>query len=140
MRFIKNNFWTFFMVAVFALLGMSGDALAQGSANSSTSIMSLAASKGVNTFRAVRTIIFIVGGFGLVGVAFGAIFGKINWKWFAGLAVGLAILAAAGAIVTYATGDATTGRYGDTFGESSGAAIGVTTGDTTGTVPAEGGV
>ena len=80
------------MVAVFALLGMSGDALAQGTANSNTSIMSLAASKGVNTFRAVRTIIFIVGGFGLVGVAFGAIFGKINWKWFAGLAVGLAIL------------------------------------------------
>lgn len=124
MRFIKNNFWTFFMVAVFALLGMSGDALAQGTANTGTSIMSLAASKGVNTFRAVRTIIFIVGGFGLVGVAFGAIFGKINWKWFAGLAVGLAILAAAGAIVTYATGDGTTSRYGDTFGESAGDAIG----------------
>ena len=126
MRFIKNNFWTFFMVAVFALLGMSGDALAQGSANTNTSIMSLAASKGVNTFRAVRTIIFIVGGFGLVGVAFGAIFGKINWKWFAGLAVGLAILAAAGAIVTYATGDGTTSRYGDTFGANSGDPIGVT--------------
>ena len=136
MRFIKNNFWTFFMVAVFALLGMSGDALAQGTADTGTSIMSLAASKGVNTFRAVRTIIFIVGGFGLVGVAFGAIFGKINWKWFAGLAVGLAILAAAGAIVTYATGDGTTGRYGDTFGASSGDPIGVAT---TASAPAEGG-
>lgn len=126
MQFIKNNFWTLFMVAVFALLGMSGDAMAQGAAGSSSgqSVMSLAASKGVNTFKAVRTIIFIVGGFGLVGVAFGAIFGKINWKWFAGLAVGLAILAAAGSVVTYATGDTTTGRYGDTFSESSGDAIG----------------
>ncbi|MBE6452243.1 MAG: hypothetical protein E7012_01980 [Alphaproteobacteria bacterium] len=126
MQFIKNNFWTLFMVAVFALLGMSGDALAQSSAGSSSgaTVMSLAASKGVNTFKAVRTIIFIVGGFGLVGVAFVAIFGKINWKWFASLAVGLGILAAAGSVVTYATGDTTTSRYGDTFSESSGSAIG----------------
>ena len=86
--------------------------------------MSLAASKGVNTFRAVRTIIFIVGGFGLVGVAFGAIFGKINWKWFAGLAVGLAILAAAGSIVEYATGaGGRSTELGDTFSQSVGYGI-----------------
>ena len=53
------------------------------------------------------------------------IFGKIKWSAFASLAVGLAILAAAGAIVRYATGDtnlSATGTgssgFGDTFQES----------------------
>ncbi len=99
MRFIKNNIWTFCLVAVFTLLSFSGDALAQ------SSVMSLAQTKAKNVFSSVKTIIFIVGGFGLVGIAFAAIFGKINWKWFASLAVGLAIVAAAASIINYATGD-----------------------------------
>ena len=54
----------------------------------------------------------------MVGLAFAAIFGKINWKWFASLAVGLAILAAAASIVNYATGDSKiqSTTLGDTFG------------------------
>ena len=71
----------------------------------SESIMDTAAGKAVAVFNHVKMIIFVVGGFGLVGIAFQAIFGKVKWTWFAGLAVGLAILAAAGAIVNYATGD-----------------------------------
>ncbi|MBR2034173.1 MAG: TrbC/VirB2 family protein [Alphaproteobacteria bacterium] len=99
MQFIKNNIWTFCLVAVFSLLTMVGDASAQNS------VMELATDKARNVFTSIRTIIFVVGGFGLVGIAFAAIFGKINWKWFAALAVGLAILAAANSIVEYATGD-----------------------------------
>ncbi len=82
--------------------------------------MSAAETKAATTFQAVKKIMFILGGFGLVGVAFGAIFGKIKWTWFAGLAVGLAILAAAGSIVDFATssGNGTgfaTGKLGDEF-------------------------
>lgn len=99
MRFIKNNIWTFCWVAVLAVLTFAGDAAAE------QSIMQLSQDKASNVFQAIKTIIFIVGGFGLVGIAFSAIFGKVNWKWFAGLAVGLAILAAAGSIVEYATGE-----------------------------------
>ena len=109
MQFIKNNIWTFCLVAVFTLLSFSGDALAQ------QSIMQTSQDKALNVFTSVKTIIFVVGGFGLVGVAFGAIFGKINWKWFAGLAVGLAILAAAGSIVNYATGDNISSEFEDSF-------------------------
>ena len=98
MQFIKNNIWTFCLVAVFSLLTMVGDASAQNS------VMELATDKARNVFTSIRTIIFVVGGFGLVGIAFAAIFGKINWKWFAALAVGLAILEAANSIVDYATG------------------------------------
>lgn len=99
MRFIKNNIWTFCWVAVLTVLTFAGDAAAEDS------IMQLSQNKAANVFQAIKTIIFIVGGFGLVGIAFSAIFGKVNWKWFAGLAVGLAILAAAGSIVEYATGE-----------------------------------
>lgn len=85
-------------------------------------LMNVAAGKAVSIFNHVKMIIFIVGGFGLVGIAFQAIFGKVKWTWFAGLAVGLAILAAAGAIVNYATGDkmgagAQGGSVVDTFGK-----------------------
>jgi len=89
------------------------------------SLMGTAADKAVSLFQHVKGIIFIVGGFGLIGIAFQAIFGKVKWSWFAGLAIGLAILAAAGAIVNYATGshlgqnEASGGqRAVDTFGNS----------------------
>lgn len=118
MNFIKNNIWTFCLTAVFCILAFAGDASAQ--AVTDGSIMGLAQDKALNTFQAVKTIIFVVGGFGLVGIAFVAIFGKVNWKWFAGLAVGLAILAAAGSIVNYATGDSNaTSGMADTFKDSS---------------------
>lgn len=108
MQFLKNNIWTFCLVAFVTLMSFAGDASAQ------SSVMTTSKEKALNVFTAVKTIIFVVGGFGLVGVAFGAIFGKINWKWFAGLAVGLAILAAAGSIVNYATGENMSG-FQDSF-------------------------
>lgn len=106
-------------------------------AESTTSLLTLALYKGINTFKDLKIIIFIVGGFGLVGVAFGAIFGKINWKWFAALVVGLAALAAAGGIVTYITGDTTTIFYGDTFETGLGETRRVTVDQETPAVPAE---
>ncbi len=109
MQFLKNNIWTLCLVALFGLFAFAGDAAAQ-----SSSVMELSKTKALNVFTAVKTIIFVVGGFGLVGIAFAAIFGKVNWKWFAGLAVGLALLAAAGSIVNYATGENMSG-FNDTF-------------------------
>ncbi|MBQ7413398.1 MAG: TrbC/VirB2 family protein [Alphaproteobacteria bacterium] len=55
------------------------------------------------TFRNSRSVIFVVGGFGLIGLGFAAIFGKVNWKWLAALACGLAIVAVAGQVVDYVT-------------------------------------
>ena len=80
-------------------------------------VMNTATAKAVTIFNHVKIIIFVVGGFGLVGVAWGAIWGKINWKWFGALAVGLAVLSAAAAIVQYATGDTAPG-FDDKFGQS----------------------
>ncbi len=114
MQFLRKNIWTLSCMALFVVLAMTGDASAQGA-----SLMTTAKNKATNVFASVKTIIFVVGGFGLVGLAFAAIFGKVNWKWFASLAVGLAILAAAGAIIDYSTGAGEIGIV-DTFGNSTG--------------------
>ena len=77
--------------------------------------MDTATSKTSNVFMKVKTITFILGGFGLIGIAYQAIIGKVKWSWFAGLAVGLALLAAAGAIVEYATGASVNDNFADSF-------------------------
>ena len=107
MKFLKANLSTVLCMALFAAMFVVGDASAQ-------SVMVTAQQKAANAFQSVKTIMYVVGAFGLVGVAFGAITGKIKWTWFAGLGVGLAILAAAGSIVNYATGESPSGVT-DTF-------------------------
>lgn len=117
MRNLKKMFVLCSLALVFTVIFADASLAANGG------LMNLAAGKAVTVFNHVKGIIFIVGGFGLVGIAFQAIFGKVKWSWFAGLAIGLAILAAAGAIVNYATGDkmdntSSGDSVHDTFGES----------------------
>ena len=117
MNFLKKNVFTLSLLLAICLVAMAPDAFAQ-------TVIHTAKSKATDVFKAVKSIIFIVGGFGLVALAFFAIFGKLKWTWFASLAVGLAILAAAGAIIDYATTTEGKGVYygsnymGDTLGSS----------------------
>ena len=110
MRFFKRNFLTLSCLTLLVAMGMCGEAWADGA-----SLMNTAQTKTRNVFTSVKTITFILGGFGLVGIAYTAIIGKLKWTWFAGLAAGLAILAAAGSIVEYATGSSDAGLE-TTFG------------------------
>ena len=81
-----------------------GPALAVGDGDGDTSeVWETVTDRVLDVFQNSRRIIFIIGGFGLIGIAFAAIFGKVNWKWFAGLCVGLGIVAIAGLIVDYVT-------------------------------------
>lgn len=115
MRFISKNMWALVAFVMVAFIAMTGDACAQ------SSVMVTATRKMTAVFQNVRTIVFVLGGFGLVGVAFAAIFGKVNWKWFAGLAVGLAVLAAASAVVKYSAGEGMEkGSVQDTFDHAAG--------------------
>ena len=100
MRSLKKLFMLCSLALVFTVMFVNASF-----ANGGDGVMEIAAGKAVTIFNHVKMIIFVIGGFGLVGIAFQAIFGKVKWTWFAGLAVGLGILAAAGAIVNYATGD-----------------------------------
>lgn len=110
MKFIKKNILTLCCLTLIVAMGFCGEAWADGA-----SLMNQAQTKTRNVFDSVKTITFILGGFGLVGIAYSAILGKVKWSWFAGLAVGLAILAAAGSIVEYATGSTEAGLT-TTFG------------------------
>ena len=83
-------------LAVMATLCVAGSAFADGD------IFSTASDKMGALFNNVRIIVFIMGAFALVGFAIGAIFGKLEWKKVAILAVGLALLAVASQVVNYA--------------------------------------
>lgn len=90
-------------LALAVLFASATDSFAAG-AGDGGDVFSTVTTKTKNLFENVKKVVFVVGGFGLVGLAVGAIFGAVKWKWFASLAIGLAILAVAGAIVQYATG------------------------------------
>ena len=110
MNFLKKNLFTVCGLVLLVTMGLCSEAWADGA-----SLMTTAQTKTRNVFDNVKTITFIIGGFGLVGIAYSAIIGKVNLKWFAGLALGLAILVAAGSIVEYATGSTDAG-LATTFG------------------------
>ena len=114
MQFLKKNILTICCMALVVLFGTVDNAFAVNSGD----LMTTAQGKAVAVFISVKKIIFVVGGFGLVALAFMAIFGKVDWKKFAALATGLAILAAAGAIVDYATGATEGGKLKDNFRSS----------------------
>lgn len=59
--------------------------------------------KGTTTFTNLRVIMFIVAGFGIIGMAAMAFFGKFDWRWTFSMGGGLIILAAAGGLIYYAT-------------------------------------
>ena len=107
-----------------ALTFVAMDAAATGSGNVFTTILD----RMVVTFKNSRSVIFIVGGFGLIGLGFAAIFGKVNWKWLAALACGLAIVAVAGQVVDYVTRSSVSqmtndyggGYYDDTLDRNTG--------------------
>jgi type IV secretory pathway VirB2 component (pilin) len=93
-----------FSILAFSLIAgvimWAGPALASTSAGA---VWETAFTKVTDAFQNSRKMIFIVGGFGLIVLAFFAIFGKIHWKWFAALCVGLAIVAVAGMVIDYVT-------------------------------------
>ncbi|MBQ9271956.1 MAG: TrbC/VirB2 family protein [Alphaproteobacteria bacterium] len=98
MKFLKNNLCTFLMLTLIFCVAMTGDAEA-------STVFTTAKNKLTDLFKNVKWVIFIIGGFGLVALAFQAIFGKLKWAWFAALAFGLAVVAAASSIINYANND-----------------------------------
>ncbi len=59
--------------------------------------------RAVAVIEAGKPVVYTLGGFGLICVAWGAIFGKMSWKWFANLAIGLFLIAYMGMLIDYVT-------------------------------------
>ena len=90
---------TLVLVAIAAVVLYSFDAFAADAKQFWTSSFNAM----VRTFKNVRVIVYVIGAFGLIGIAIGGIMGKINWKWLGYLAIGLAIVAMADMVITFAT-------------------------------------
>ncbi|MBR1756410.1 MAG: TrbC/VirB2 family protein [Alphaproteobacteria bacterium] len=105
MKFLRNNIWTLTALLFLFCVVAVEPASAAGSVTTNTSVFGTAKAKLSDLFKNAKTVLFVIGGFGLIALAFQAIFGKVKWPWFAALAFGLAVVAAAGSIVNYATDD-----------------------------------
>ena len=121
-----NKFMKYALMSLaIAMVFVATDAFA---ANGSGNVFDTVLRRMMTTFKNSRSVIFVVGGFGLIGLGFAAIFGKVNWKWLAALACGLAIVAVAGQVVDYVTRkdvgantyDAQGGAFGDTLSDGNG--------------------
>lgn len=55
-----------------------------------------------------KSVLYVLGGFGLIGFAFMAIFNKISWKWFSNIAMGLFLIAVMGMFIDYFTSNGDT--------------------------------
>lgn len=74
-------------------------------ADDSSGLFSDLIDKGSDIFMGMRDIIYVVSGFGIIGVAIGGFFGTINWKWIGAIIVGLMVIATTAAFIQYITGE-----------------------------------
>ena len=72
--------------AAVSLALISSAALAQ---SASGDIFSTLSTKGTTAFQEVRTIAFVIAGFGIIAISVMAYFGRFNFKHLAGLIGGL---------------------------------------------------
>lgn len=93
----------FSLIAVFVLLFSSVLFITPAFA-AQTGLFSELTAKGIEIFQGMRDIIYVVAGFGIIGVAIGGFFGNINWKWLGAIVIGLMVIGLTGGILTYIGG------------------------------------
>lgn len=59
---------------------------------------------GKEIFTNLRELIYVVAGFGIIGVAVGGFFGNLNWKWLGAIMIALVVIASTGEIINLITG------------------------------------
>lgn len=90
---------------VFSLCLVLSLVLVSGTAMAADGLFSELTAKGAEIFTGMRDIVYVVAGFGIIGVAVGGFFGNLNWKWLSAIIIGLVVLAVTGAFVKYVTGE-----------------------------------
>lgn len=59
---------------------------------------------GRKIFNGLRELIYVVAGFGIIGVAVGGFFGNLNYKWLGAIVISLVIIASTGELIYSITG------------------------------------
>lgn len=94
---LKSNL--FFLLLVTALFALSPQ-----EAWSAEGVFETVRQKAASSLKDVKLVVYILGGFGLIGFSFMAIFNKISWKWFANIAISLFLLSVMGLFIDDFTG------------------------------------
>ena len=94
-----------FVTAVIAALVLetvfsTGPAMAQAAANNGD-IFASVNGKATDIFNKVRSLLMVVGAFGVLGLAAGAFFGRFKWHWAVSLLGGLVLIAFVSQVLTY---------------------------------------
>ena len=100
---MKKLLKTLAVVAVFGVVLYAFGAFAQQTNSNSGGLHSVTLTLA-NLFEEVKTVFFVLAAFGIIGLAAAALLGKVQWKWLFALVFGVAIVGAAGYIVSYAAG------------------------------------
>ncbi len=81
--------------------GMAEVASAPKRCEGANGIFEIIACKAITTLADLRTILYIIAGFGLIAFAWSAIFNKISWKHFAQICIALFLLSMMGTFIGY---------------------------------------
>lgn len=100
---MRSKHFLFLVLGAIALTAFIVPEVALAQASGNGGVFQTLSSKGTTTFTNLRVIMFIIAGFGIIGMAAMAFFGKFDWRWTFSMGGGLIILAAAGGIIYYAT-------------------------------------
>ena len=106
------------MVMLFSSVLFAASAYAEDPAagGSGSGLFSDLIKKGAEIFKGIREIIYVVAGFGIIGVSVGGFFGNLNWKWLGAIIIGLMVIGLTGSIIEYVGADgATVKEIGDTL-------------------------
>lgn len=96
----NKRFYTLFIALLLFVVCITSPAFAADGALFSDLI-----EKGSQIFMGMRDIIYVVSGFGIIGIAVGGFFGTINWKWLGAIIIGLMVIASTAAFIEYITGE-----------------------------------
>lgn len=59
---------------------------------------------GSKIFNGLRELIYVVAGFGIIGVSVGGFFGNLNYKWLGAIVISLVVIATTGELINAITG------------------------------------
>ena len=104
-NFFKNNKATFVFTLVLLAVVIIPETSWAVNARDMPTAFRVGKNKLIETFNHSRMVLLVIGGFGLIGIAFQAIFGKVKWTWFSSLAFGLAVIGIAGSLISYVSDD-----------------------------------
>lgn len=88
--------------------------------------------RAATALTSIKQLVFVLAGFGIIAFAFAAIFGKLSWKHFANIAIGLFLVASMGLFIQYFVT-----KDGENYKLAYGNYLGSAFGDTAGTAGSE---